>query len=684
MIGIRVRYTINMLGLVGVRASTALRTGSACTVRMLALVGVLRRVLSAGVRVLTPMMPTEMRMRAGQVNAAAVCVLPAVLCRVLSAGVRVLTPMMPTEMRLRAGQVNAGAVRSLSAAVHALALVGVLRVLAAAVRVLAAAVRVLAAVLCRVLSAGVRVLTPMMPTEMRLRAGQVNAAAVLRRVLSAGVRVLTPMMPTKMRMRAGQVNAGAVRSLSAAVHALALVGVLRVLAAAVRVLAAAVRVLAAAVRVLAAVLCRVLSAGVRVLTPMMPTEMRMRAGQVNAAAVRAHAGVRVLTPMMPTKMRMRAGQVNAAAVRAHAGVRVLTATLLLAVLCVPTNTAAAREAYVSNAIGIAVRALPPDAPVAQSEYVLIVNEDDTIRTEQLYHNGTLVRRVRLVTANRKQTEFVYANGVLTDENVYDANERVLSAKRYNAAEELISVVTYVHSKNSVTATHLDGMQQEIFREERQIDQLGRVIRITRNYISGDMEDVQFIFLDRQLLREIHTLNALTVNIHYDAAGRITKEVYHLDQEFQREISYVYSAQHADRIANYITDTTMIDGVLHRREQTNNDAGEETMRLLYEDGVLVEESSFEYSNGRIARSRIHRTGSTSRQQLIYDQNGAVKEEQWYDNGVIVRVVFPQGKNRSMEVRYIDGSPYVRVYFEKNIRKKEEFVIGDTVIRERVFE
>ena len=346
----------------------------------------------------------------------------------------------------------------------------------------------------------------------------------------------------------------------------------------------------------------------------------------------------------------------------------------------------AREVYESNAVGVIVRRLSPDTPTTRRGYVLVVDEDGAARTERLYHDGALARMVRYVISGRTETESIFKSGVINQQNVYDSDQRLLSSTMYDEQGQQTQTVTYTHGRNLITAEHFDGQENMLFREQRRIDQNGRITGITRMHSNGRMEAVEFLFLGRQLLREIHRLDDLTVIIFYDTSGRLVKEEHRIANNLQREVVYSYDANIDDRIANTVFSTEITDGVTYRIESTNNDQGQQITQLTYEDDILTEEASFEYEQGRLASSRIHLTGSTSQRQFIYDEQGNTTEERWYDNGVLVRAVSieDEKKNTRTELRHINGRPYVRIYFENGVRVREEFLTEDSIIRERILE
>lgn len=367
--------------------------------------------------------------------------------------------------------------------------------------------------------------------------------------------------------------------------------------------------------------------------------------------------------------------------------------LILALLSggCPALSLSAREMYTSNSIGAVIRLVPPDTPLTYAEYILIVDDDTDARVERLYHKGTLTRRTRSVVAGRVRTEYIYISGVLKEENMYDSDERLLSAVTYGIDEEPLKSISYTYRQGSVSVEHRDGEQTLLFSERRQLDQSGRITELVREHNNENQrkEVVQFIFLDRQLLREIHRfedriLDDLTLIIQYDSYGRLIREEHYTEDTLQKEIDYTYDVPFSDRIPNTVSTIEHADDVVTRQQRTNNAAGQKIAQLSYENDILVEEAAFTYDQERLRSARIHRTGSTSQQELVYDDAGEVAEENWYDNGLLVRSVSEAVDGNHVELRYANEIPYVRIFFENGTRVKEEFLSEDAVIRERTLE
>lgn len=369
--------------------------------------------------------------------------------------------------------------------------------------------------------------------------------------------------------------------------------------------------------------------------------------------------------------------------------RAILFALLLAMGCVTTAGVAGREVYASNAVGVVVRQLPGNTPITRPGYLLVVESstDEAQRTERLYHDGELVKRVVSITAGRIRTESVYTPLVLTEQHRYDSSDKLLSSATYDTDGTPIRFITYTYRRDGVVTEHRDGERALLFRERRIVDQNNRIVEILRTYEDGQIEEAQFTFLNRQLIREAHRVNELQLDITYDRYGRLVREEHRLMDELIREIDYTYAARADDRIANTVSTIRREEEggeeVVIREQQTNNPRGQPTERIVYEDDTLVEESSFAYRDGQLYSARIYRTGSTSQRELIYNTDGEQVEERWYENGQLLRSV-STAEDEEVETRYANGRPYVRVQFKNGIRIKEEFLQDDEITRERVLE
>lgn len=346
----------------------------------------------------------------------------------------------------------------------------------------------------------------------------------------------------------------------------------------------------------------------------------------------------------------------------------------------------AREVHRSNAVGVIVSALPANTPLTEPGYLLVVDASTDTRTERLYSDGELIRQVDSVINGRTRTESIYRAGIIGERNSYDSSERLLSSISYDENGELQRSIRYTHRSNGIVAEHFNSDEELVFREQQNIDQNGRVVGIIRNYADESTEEVQFVFLNRRLLREVHQLGNLELTLKYDTDGRLIREEHRFDGQLQKEIDYTYGEQRNDRIPDTAFTTEQNDELTMRTEQTNNAQGQTVAQRSYENDILVEQASFTYQQAQLRSARIQRTGSTSQQELVYDQSGEQIEERWYENGALVRSVLSggEGDGETIELRYVDGKPYVRIFFRNGTRLKEEFLTGDDITRERVLE
>ena len=195
------------------------------------------------------------------------------------------------------------------------------------------------------------------------------------------------------------------------------------------------------------------------------------------------------------------------------------------------------------------------------------------------------------------------------------------------------------------------------------------------------------FFDRLLLRELHSDGRENNWIDYDSGGRVIRKRAEVAGVLEQEEFVRYEHVTAQRVPSKSERVTVLDEETSEFVEIVFDtSGNIRKQTVSVNGVPIEIGEFDYSEGKLVRSRIRRTGATSFKEIIFDDAGEKLAERWYDHGKLVRavvdIVDEEVDSTHYEERYLDGEPYVRIYFSNTLRQREEFMVDGDVIRTRI--
>lgn len=361
----------------------------------------------------------------------------------------------------------------------------------------------------------------------------------------------------------------------------------------------------------------------------------------------------------------------------------LCMSMMLCVLCI-TEIGAQQTTiyYKSNVIGAKIEEIPSARGRRAFEYVLVEIKNSAQTTEDLYHNGALIQQIVKQKRHNVSIEDRYKLDVLRQRTQYDNRDQIIKDQHFDETGMRVEELIYTYTVDSIQIHVYDGNATLKYTDTHKINQKGFVEEVVRKFPDDDTATVQFTFLKNDLLKEKHSDSETELGISFDLAGRITQELRATDGETEQEIAYTYA--NGSRIAESATVIEYDNETVTKRESQLDERGREIDYEQFENDTLVEKGAFEYQQDTLIKSLIQTTGSNSHKETQFDAEGEIVEERWYTNNTHVRSVFPVAENEYIEERYIDGVLYVRIYFENSLRKKEEFIKDDMVIRTREFE
>ena len=187
--------------------------------------------------------------------------------------------------------------------------------------------------------------------------------------------------------------------------------------------------------------------------------------------------------------------------------------------------------------------------------------------------------------------------------------------------------------------------------------------------SSRTEDVLQEREGEELLRTVY---------RYDQSGRLLQLLRYRDEELLEERQREYSSGVLERVvAQFPAD--------RRRVETRyNDRGVPVEESVYEGGRLTRRVTKSYDEeGRLTREVIEER-TTRELRYSYDDEGELSEEEELINGSLRRRIEYGGEERRVETRFRGEEPFLRIYFEGDIRLKEEVILDGEVVEVREFE
>ena len=318
--------------------------------------------------------------------------------------------------------------------------------------------------------------------------------------------------------------------------------------------------------------------------------------------------------------------------------------------------------------------------VSEFEYVLIVDREVGNTEKRLLKNGNEVK---------KWKQIFHQGGKIQEEWEYE-EERQISNRRYSQSGLLILEVIYddglpsdsIHytydSGRLIQVENFDAEGASRFRESYLYTKRGRLRDIVRRYPDGSVWTASYNFDTKGLAEERirqdddfyvgrYALNGVLDTWQVWNDGNMLEEklweYYPEGGEVQRIVQRIpgdgTTVEEYYNIQGSIVRRTVSGGSPEEVEYTRND-----------EGQLIE------------KTRISADGKES-WIYTYDEEGEVRSEAYYRKASLEKIRYYTGDDQWFDELIRQDTVFLRVYYDKEEKIKEEIVQEGQVIRTRVY-
>jgi antitoxin component YwqK of YwqJK toxin-antitoxin module len=335
--------------------------------------------------------------------------------------------------------------------------------------------------------------------------------------------------------------------------------------------------------------------------------------------------------------------------------------------------------YKSNEFGMPLQPVEPYRR-DESRWILEVRTTGKDEVRRLYDRGKEARRweVSWTEGGTRKVEREIAAGVLSARRLYDGAGALLQEDQYEDGTLLQkTVLTYAGGR--LTKVRVQAADGSLSYAEQYVYGMNGTLREVRRTGTGEEVRTSSYVFGPAGLSEERTSSKDTLFIsRYDARGRLTsREKRKGDQTLSRE-DFSYRLE-TDALLKS-TERLPLEG--KTIERLYDAAGRLASEAATVSGAVVEESTYTRNDqgGVTARSRRSSRGMELWRYSLDDKGKASREEYFLRGSLQKVTVYGEGKLRTDEI-YKDEELYLKVYFDGDIRLKEEVYAGGKVLRER---
>jgi len=352
------------------------------------------------------------------------------------------------------------------------------------------------------------------------------------------------------------------------------------------------------------------------------------------------------------------------------------------------------ELYRSNAVGIQGTRIDPDdagqQDPDQTEYILEITFANGTEIRRLLNAGEEVQRVEVVRDGTTTTEAVfqddllesravrrddgvllnetrYSGGTLTERWEYHYDGSLLSSREvFDSADELLYRESYSYWRDDTLRSMVKEDQSEIRTEYRYNDG-----RLEEEWVSRPGESERFEF---------------------DGAGRLViRELFAGDELAEQEVRIYWGTESGSLLKLVVVSSG--DEITRRGY---DERGRLTSERREESGDLISELVRTFGEEHLLLEVETDDGGTRRWEYEYTDEGDDERVTYYEDGQLVEVrhlvIGPDDgrddgreglqANRMTEL-FNRGEPVLRIYYDGQLRLREEVIRNGEVIRTREF-
>ncbi|MFP4363763.1 MAG: hypothetical protein ACLFR1_07815 [Spirochaetia bacterium] len=354
----------------------------------------------------------------------------------------------------------------------------------------------------------------------------------------------------------------------------------------------------------------------------------------------------------------------------------LTPILVIALVLV-TPVFSETRYYESNSLGQPLRAIPR-IRLNEFEYTVEIETSDAEaqRTITLYESGVITKTwIQTLDEDSVLAEEEY-EGELVSIREYGPEGQLLQEENYEQ-DELSYTLLYSYEdgvRNSAVYTDSEG--EIIYREEYAYTPSGQILQVLRTYQDGTTRRSRYSYAGASLLSEWQQEDSSAFLKRYNSDGTIRSITSYVENEI-RSVERFYYEEHT-LVSSYYQDRET-EQEIERLYDSNEQIIREVINTSPE--CIIE---YEYSDDLLIR-KTQVCGNTREEWIYeYDSEDELSQESYVLNGELQSVTHITGESTYYEEIFREEEAFLRVYYENDVRVKEEVIRNGEVVRERTYQ
>jgi len=341
------------------------------------------------------------------------------------------------------------------------------------------------------------------------------------------------------------------------------------------------------------------------------------------------------------------------------------------------------EYFRSNSLGMLIDKIQP---YRKDEYRFIMQRtwDNAIEIKVLLENGS--------ANTRWETEY-YPNQTVKTEKKFEAN--VLSnfifynPKRLPEEElnytngELSKKLTYQYDAGTILrfikAYDKDG--NLLYQDDYLFSKTGGIRQVKRTWDDHSYETTTFIQGGGKIAQEVHANTEQTIIFRYDFLNRLLlKEVWNIDNLNETQ-EYTYFAD--TNTVQQLKESNTISKFVYTK--TYNEKGQLSSQLVEKNDIQTALIYYTWDDqgDKIEEKEKNANGLTLRKFTYDTEHNPATTEEYVRGSLELKTVY-QGKDNLFKEYYNQkGEAVIRVYYEADVKVKEEILDKGQVVLTRVF-
>jgi hypothetical protein len=320
----------------------------------------------------------------------------------------------------------------------------------------------------------------------------------------------------------------------------------------------------------------------------------------------------------------------------------------------------------SNEIGMTIEKIT-DFRRDEFEFILVIEENEEEQTRTLYRNGEEIKRwATSFLPGKKEIVKLYEKSILARETEFQLNR--VTEERFYTEGSITEIHFYNYDKDGLKRIEVTDGQREVLYTLHYIRTgSGRLKQVEKRTPEGASIVSRYNYSKGSLVEEWHGKEETGEYFRFSGDGNSISSEEWEGVELVRVKQYMEDVAEGRKSVekNYKTGVTTYVSY------------DEQDRIIYEkvvkDEKLIKESNYIYEEGNRVLKRVHTPGLWEVWTYRYNESEELEEERYLRNGEPATVTVITGEDRYYEDIYRRGEPFLRVYYEDDIKISEEFLL-----------